>query len=135
MILFNFISVQALTVYMETLRFEIPLRSNWPKWYLHQCEFHFARSHVNADNEVTSYWSEFYPQGKSQTSLSSHRVSCGHALKLCFNEMELKFLKAPLICSLAVLNKTNFKYHFSHIFLFVLYVFIFILCSPNFSTV
>ena len=54
MILRNFISLQAFTAYMEnSLRFEI-----WPKWNLHRIEFHFARSHVNADNEVLSRRSE-----------------------------------------------------------------------------
>ena len=31
---------------------------HWPKWNLRQSEFHSARSHVNADNEVTSHHSE-----------------------------------------------------------------------------
>ena len=56
MILRNFISLPAFTVYMEnSLRFEISLRSNWPKWNLHRSEFHYTLSHVNADNEVTSH--------------------------------------------------------------------------------
>ena len=40
---------------------------------------------------------------------------------LCFNEIELKFLKAPLMCSLAVLNKASlsFKYSYSRHVLFV----------------
>ena len=59
MILRNFISLRAFTVYMEnSLRFEISLRSIWPKWNLHWSEFHSARSHVNADNEVTLHQSE-----------------------------------------------------------------------------
>ena len=59
MILRNFISLRAFTVYMEnSLRFEISLRSIWPKWNLHRSEFHYAQSHVNADNEVTSHRSE-----------------------------------------------------------------------------
>ena len=33
-------------------------------------------------------------------------VSLLLTVKLCFNEMEVKFFKAPLVCSLAVLNKT-----------------------------
>ena len=65
MILRNFISLRAFTVYMEnSLRFEI----------LH-------RSHVNADNEVTSHRSEFYPEVKSQTGLSSLQISYKRALK------------------------------------------------------
>ena len=59
MILRNFISQQAFTIYMEnSMRFEISLHSIWPKWNLHRSEFHSARSHVNADNEVTSHRSE-----------------------------------------------------------------------------
>ena len=62
MILRNFISLRAFAVDMEdSLRFEISLRSVWPKWNLHRIEFHYARSHVNADNEVTSYQSEILP--------------------------------------------------------------------------
>ena len=72
MILRNFISLRAFTVYMEnSLRFEI----------LHRSEFHYARSHVNADNEVTSHRSEFYPEVKSQTGLSSLQISYKRALK------------------------------------------------------
>ena len=64
MILRNFVSLRAFTVYMEnSLRFEISLRSNWPKWNLHQSEFHYARSHVNADYEVTSPKWNFIPKG------------------------------------------------------------------------
>ena len=48
---------------------------------MHQSEFHFARSHVNADNEVTHTELKFYPKVKSQTDLSSLRVSCKHAHK------------------------------------------------------
>ena len=81
MILCNFVSLRAFTVYMEnSLRFEISLRSNWPKWNLHQSDFHSARSHVNADNEVILHRSEILPQVKSQTSLSSLRVSWKRAL-------------------------------------------------------
>ena len=59
MILRNFVSLRAFTVYMEnSLRFEISLRSIWPKWNLHQSEFYSTRSHVNATNEVTSYRSQ-----------------------------------------------------------------------------
>ena len=34
------------------------LRSTWPKWNLHRSEFHYARSHVNANNKVTLRRSE-----------------------------------------------------------------------------
>ena len=65
MILRNFISLRAFTVYMEnSLRFEISLRSVWLKWNLHQSELHFARSHVNANNEVTLHRSEISPQSE-----------------------------------------------------------------------
>ena len=53
MVLRSFISLRAFTVYMEnSLRFEVSL---------HRGEFHYARSHVNADNEVTSHRSEILP--------------------------------------------------------------------------
>ena len=79
MILRNYILQQAFTVYMEnSLQFEISLWSIWPKWNLHRSEFHYARSHVNADNEVTSHWSEILP--RSETGLSYLLVSCKRAL-------------------------------------------------------
>ena len=56
MILRNFISLRAFTVYMEnSLRFENSL---------HRSEFHSPQSHVNADNEVTSHRSEILPQSE-----------------------------------------------------------------------
>ena len=59
MILRNFSSLRAFTVYMENpLWFEISLRSIWLKWNLHRSEFRYARIHVNTDNEVTSHQSE-----------------------------------------------------------------------------
>ena len=65
MILRKFISLRAFTVYIEnSLWFEISLRAIWPKWNLHQSEFHYARSHLNADNEVTSHRSEVLPQSE-----------------------------------------------------------------------
>ena len=42
----------------NSLRFEISLRSSWPKWNLHRSEFHSAQTHVKADNEGTSHRSE-----------------------------------------------------------------------------
>ena len=47
---------------------------------MHRSEFHYARSHVNADNEVTSHRSQILV--KSQTGLTSLRVSCKRALLL-----------------------------------------------------
>ena len=65
MILRNFILLQAFTVYMEnSLRFEISLRSIWPKWNLHRSEFHYAWTHVNADNEATWHRSEILPRSE-----------------------------------------------------------------------
>ena len=65
MILRNLISPRAFTVYMEnSLGFEISRRSNWPKWNLHRSEFHFAWSHMNADNEVTLHQSEDLPRSE-----------------------------------------------------------------------
>ena len=59
MILRNFISLRALTVYMKiSLQFEISPRSDWPKWNLHWSEFHFAGTHVNVDNEDNLQQSE-----------------------------------------------------------------------------
>ena len=82
MILRKFISLRAFTVYMEnSLQFEISLRSIWLKWNLDQSELHYTRSHMNADNEVTSHRSEILPRSvvKSQTGFSSLRVSCKRA--------------------------------------------------------
>ena len=65
MILRSFVSLWAFTVYMEnSLPFEISLRSIWPKWNLHRIEFHYARSHVNADGEVTSHRSKNLPRSE-----------------------------------------------------------------------
>ena len=62
MILRNFISLRAFTVYMEnSLQFEIS-QSIWQN--LHQSEFYYARSHVNADNEVTSHRKEILSQSE-----------------------------------------------------------------------
>ena len=70
MILRNFISLRAFAVYMEnSLQFEISLRSNWTQWNSHWSEFHYVRSHVNADNEVTSHRSEILPQNEISNRL------------------------------------------------------------------
>ena len=71
----------------------ISLWSTWPKWNLHRSEFHSARSHVNADNEVTHTELKFYPEVKSQTGLSSLRVSCKRALR----NQTMIFIKAFLL--------------------------------------
>ena len=61
MILRNFISLRAFTVYMEnSARFDRNL---------HCSEFHYARSHVNADNEVTSHQSEILPRSEISNRL------------------------------------------------------------------
>ena len=59
MILRNFISLRAFTVYMKnSLQFEISLQSNGPKWNLHRSEFNFDWSHANTDKEVTFHQSK-----------------------------------------------------------------------------
>ena len=84
MILRNFISLRAFTVYMEnSLWFEISLRSIWPKWNLHRSEFHSAQSHVNADNEVTSYQSEILSWSESEVSNRVHFGSHVNVLLYC----------------------------------------------------
>ena len=78
----NFISLRAFTVYMKnSVQFEISLWSNWPKWHLHRSDFHSAWTHVNTNNEITITEVKFYREVKSQTGLSSLRVSCKRALK------------------------------------------------------
>ena len=65
MILHNFILLWAFTVYMEnSLQFEISFWSIWPKWNLHWDGFHYAWSHVNADNEVTWHQREILPRSE-----------------------------------------------------------------------
>ena len=74
----HFISLQAFTVHMEnSLRFEIPLRSTWTKWNLHRKDFHFAWTHVNANNEVTLHRSEILPWSEisNQFELTSGLMS------------------------------------------------------------
>ena len=67
MILCNFISLWAFTVYMiMLLRFEISM------WNLHQSEFHFAWSHMNADNEVTLHRVEISPQKEISNQFWAH---------------------------------------------------------------
>ena len=79
MILRKLISLREFTVCMEnSLQFEISL----PSRNLHQSEFHCARSHVNAEMKLPHTQVKFYPQVRSQTGLSSLRVSCKHALKM-----------------------------------------------------
>ena len=86
MILRRFISLRAFTVYMEkSLQPEISLWSNWPKWNLHRCEFHFAWTLVNAKNKVTLHQSEILPRGEISnlfefTCLSLRQVSYKRAL-------------------------------------------------------
>ena len=100
MILRYFISLQAFTVYMEnSLRFEISLRSIWPKW-------------ISLRRKSYKRWKlphtevRFYPEVKSQTVLSSLRVSCNRALwkrstrklssiRLIFQSLNHIFLISP----------------------------------------
>ena len=59
MILRNFISLRAFTVYMEnSLRFEIS------HGRIGRREFNLARSHVNIDNEVTLHRHEILPRSE-----------------------------------------------------------------------
>ena len=53
MILRNFISQRAFTVYVEN--------SNWPKWNLHRSEFQFAWTHMNVNKKITLHRSEILP--------------------------------------------------------------------------
>ena len=56
MILRNLILLRVFIVHMEnSLRLEISLQSIWKKWNLHRSEFHFAWTHLNANNAVTIY--------------------------------------------------------------------------------
>ena len=76
MILLSFISLRAFAVYKEnSLQFEISLWSNWPKWNLHRGEFRLIRKLPYTEVK-------FYSEVKSQTGLSSLRVSCKRALNL-----------------------------------------------------
>ena len=82
MILRNFISPRAFTVYVEnSLRFEISLQSIWPKWNLHRSDFHYARVMWTLIMKLPHTEVKFYPEVKSQTGLSSVRVSCKRALR------------------------------------------------------
>ena len=118
MILHNFISLRVFTVYMEkSLRFEISLPSNWPKWNLHRSEFYFNRSHVNADNKLLYTEVKFYLEVKFQTSLTSLRFSrkrgATKSLKFCeksrisWNRQKQgqKFCKLQEVISLTVINE------------------------------
>ena len=81
MILRNFVSMRVVTVYMENLvRFEISLRSIWPKWNLPRSKFHSAWAIWTLIRKLPSTGMKFYPEVKSQTSLSPFRVSCKRAL-------------------------------------------------------
>ena len=84
MTLRKFISLRAFTVYMEnSLRFEISLRSIWPKWNLHRSEFHYARSHVSADNEVTSHRSEILSPSEISNRFDSGLMeTCSNSFKI-----------------------------------------------------
>ena len=64
LILLIFISPRTFTVYKDSLWFEISLRSIWLKRNFHRSEFHYVRSHVNVDNEVTSHRSEILRRGE-----------------------------------------------------------------------
>ena len=84
MTLRKFISLRAFTVYMEnSLRFEISFRSIWPKWSLHQSEFHSTRSQVNADNEVISHRSEILSGSEISNRFDSGLMeTCSNSFKI-----------------------------------------------------
>ena len=119
MILRNFISLWVFTVYMEnSLQFEISLRSNWPKWNLHWSEFHFARSHVNADNEVTLHRSKILLRSEILKPVwilfrSHANVTIkGHEASITFHEKT--WHQACRVFMLFALKKTTKKTYFLH---------------------
>ena len=81
MILRSLISLSVFTVYMEnSLRFELSLRSNWPKWNLHEVSFTSLELMWTLIMKLPYTEVKFYPEVKSQAGLTSRRVSCKHAL-------------------------------------------------------
>ena len=101
MILRKFISLQAFTVYMEnSLLFEISLRSNWN---LHWSEFHYARSHVNSDNEVTAHRSEILPRSE----ISNRFGFTSDLMQTCSN-FAILFSLEKLKEKMAIFKKCNF---------------------------
>ena len=81
MILCNFISLRAFNVYMENSpRFEISLRSIWPKWNFTEVSFTLPEVMWTLIMKLLCIEVKFYPEVKSQTGLSSLRVSCKRAL-------------------------------------------------------
>ena len=65
MILRNFVSLRVFTLYMEnSLRSEIHFGQIDRSEILHRSEFHYTRSYMNADNEVTSHQREILPRSE-----------------------------------------------------------------------
>ena len=67
----------------NSLRFEFSLRSSWPKWNLHRSEFHYAQVMWTVIKKLPHTEVKFYSEVKSQTGLSSLRVSCKHVISVC----------------------------------------------------
>ena len=98
MILCNFVSLRAFTPYMEnSLRFEISLWSIWLKWNLHRSEFHSTEVMWTLLMKLPYTEVKFYPEVKSQTSLSSLRVSCKHAFLISANNLFINTWKIRVI--------------------------------------
>ena len=71
----------------NSLRFEISLWSNWPKWNLRWSKLLFAWTHLNGNNEATLHRSEILPSDFSPIGLILFQVSWKHAP--CKNNMNL----------------------------------------------
>ena len=81
MILRNFVSLRAFTVYMEnSLQFEI-----WPKWNFHEMSFTLPEIMWTLVMKLPYTEVKFYPKVKFQTSLSSLWVSCKRAHREFFD--------------------------------------------------
>ena len=78
----------------NSLWFEISLWSISPKWNLHWSEFHSAKSHLNADNEVTSHQSEIL--SRSETS-NPFEFTLGLIRHLAPIERKDKFLRNSVV--------------------------------------
>ena len=82
MILRNFISLRVFTVYMEnSLRFEISLSSTDRSEICTEVSFTLSEVMRKLIIKLPHTEVKFYPEVKSQTGLSSLRVSCKRALR------------------------------------------------------
>ena len=92
MILRNFISLRAFTVYMEnSLRFEISLRSIDRSEICTEVSFTMPEVMWTLIMKLPHTEVKFYPEVKSQTGLNSLRVSCKHdqrkSLVMCTTQL------------------------------------------------